>query len=155
MLNHICYINDNYIDIKTDKYYHFISDSIQGGDIINRDSFINDFKQNIKKQSILTKTIKILLNHPIKENDVLYYNSIFEELNYNKINLVPTSNYIENDTLIPNGANNILFHNKSYIIIDKVYLMEVLSILKVTKLKIISNKLLPTNRECKYYYYNN
>ena len=110
MLKHICYLNDNYIDIKTTTLNHFISDSIANGEIINRDKFISDFKHNIKKQSILTKTIKVLLNKEIKESDILYYTSIFEELNYNKTILVSTNHYLENDTLIPNSNYYILYH---------------------------------------------
>lgn len=155
MLKHICYLNDNYIDIKTTTLNHFISDSIANGEIINRDKFISDFKHNIKKQSILTKTIKVLLNKEIKESDILYYTSIFEELNYNKTILVSTNHYLENDTLIPNSNYYILYHNKEYINITKEYLSEILNIFHISKLRIISNKLLSNNKLCKYFYYNN
>lgn len=155
MLKHICYINDNYIDLKTNTTYHITSESIKNGNIVNREKFIADYKKLIKKPSVFSKSIKILLNKEILESDILYYSSIFEELNYSKIDLISTSNYLENDTLISNGDSYILYHNNLYININKSYLNNFINSFNLQKIKVLSHQLLPQNQLCVFYYYNN
>ena len=155
MIKHICYINNNYIDIKANKIYHFISSSIKNGLITNREEFITDFKNTIKSKNILATSIRVLLNKEITESDILYYNSIFEELNYIKTEVLSTSNYLENNTIIINGNDYILFHNNKFNYFNKNMLEPYLTNLNINKLKILSTEKLKENKNCKYYYYNN
>ena len=155
MNNHKCYINDNKIIIKIDKVYEFISNSINNGTIINKNLFINDYKENINNKSIFTNKIDILLNKDINEQDILYYNNIFEELNYSKVRLLSTKDYLDNNVLIPNNDIYIIYTNNTYYYIYPFLLNEFLLKRNITKLKIISSKKLKTNNNCKYYYYEN
>ena len=155
MIKHLCYINDNYLDLKANKKYHYITTSIKDGLVNNRELFIKDFKNNIKIKNILATSIKILLNKEISESDILYYTSIFEELNYLKIELSSTKNILENNSLIINNNNYILYNNGNYYYFEKNMLDSYLNKLNINKLKIISNERLSANDNCKYYYYNN
>ena len=155
MIKQTCYINDNYIELKAKNNYHFISSSIKDGLIIERESFIKDFKNNIKMKNILATSIKILLNKDISESDILYYTSIFEELNYIKIDLSSTKTSLENDSLLINNNKYILYHNNKYYYFEKCMLELYLNKLNINKLKIISKEKLNINKSCKYYYYNN
>ena len=155
MIKHLCYINDNYLDLKANKKYHYITTSIKDGLVNNRELFIKDFKNNIKIKNILATSIKILLNKEISESDILYYTSIFEELNYLKIELSSTKNILENNTLIINNNNYILYNNGNYYYFEKNMLDSYLNKLNINKLKIISKEKLNSNDNCKYYYYNN
>ena len=155
MTNHLLYINDNYFQIKTKEIKLIESSSIQDGEIINREQFIKDYKNNIKDKKIISNGIKILLNKEIKEKDLLYYSSIFEELNYSKILIESTNKYLENDILIPNQNIYIIYHNNCYYYLYPFLLEAFIKNENIIKLKILSNIKLKNNNYCKYYYYAN
>jgi hypothetical protein len=155
MIKHICYINSNYLIIKTDKIHKLTSLSILNGNIINKDLFINDYKSVIKTKNILSTSLTILMNKYPLESDIMYYTNIFEELNYTQVNINSTSKSLENDTLIPNDLYYIIYHNKEYNNIYKYLLDDYLLNNNITKLKVISCLKLPKNNQCKYYYYSN
>ena len=155
MNNIICYINSNYIDIKKDnEIIHIVSNSINEGDIINKELFINDIKNKKIFSNIITNKVDIYINHIIKEKDIIYYKLIFEDLNSNNINIYDTSNKLISPTLIECNNIYILYYKNKYYKIIPELLNEYLKIFKVNELRIISNNKIPSNNKVKYYYYN-
>jgi len=151
----ICYINDNYIDIKKDNHiYHILSNSIIDGNIVDSKKFINDIKKNRLFNNILSQSIDIYLNKNIYEETCVYFNFIFQELNCNKINIYNTKSKIDNNTLIDNGSKYILYKD-DYYIFDKEMLLIYINYFKINNLKVITNKKLIPYNKCKYLYYNN
>lgn len=152
----ICYINDNYIDIKKNKKIcHYITSSIKNGDIINSKLFIKEFKNKNIFSNILTSEITLYFNHIILEKDLYYYKSIFDELNCTKINIYDTSKKLTSPTLIANNNNYIIYYNNDFYNIIPNFLESFLSINNIKVLKIISNKKILNLSNVKYYYYNN
>ena len=155
MNNHYAYINDNCFQIKIKDIYLFESKSINNGRIINKELFIKDYKKNINNKNILSTTIDILLNKEINEQDIYYYNNIFEELNYSKVNILSTSKYLDNNVMIINKDVYIIYNNKKYYYIYPFLFEDFLRIKKINILKIISDKYIKEVDKCKFYYYTN
>ena len=152
----ICYINNNYIDIKSNnKINHIVLNSINNNDIINSKKFINDIKKYHIFSNIINNEIDLYLNHIIYEMDIFYYNLIFEELNCTKINIYNTSKMLTSPTLIDNIDHYIVYYNDNYYNILPNYLPYFIDINKIKILKIISNKKIDNNNNIKYYYFNN
>ncbi len=151
----ICYINNNYIDIKKNNIInHIVLNSIDNDDIINSNNFINDIKKYNIFSNIISNTVDIYLNHEILEKDKLYYKSIFDELN-SIINIYDTSNKLISPTLINNDKYYIIYYKNKYIKLLPKYLPYFLEINNIKELKIISSTKLDTFSTTKYYYYNN
>ena len=155
MNKHLAYINDNYIQIKTKEVLLYYFNSINNSNITNKEEFIKEYKEKIKNRNLINTNIDILLNKDIKEKDIYYYKDIFEDLNYNIINILSTRPYLNNDTLIINKDIYILFHNEKYYYIYPFLLESFIKIKDIKKIKIISNNKLNNNNDCKYYYYAN
>ena len=89
------YFNDNTYQIITNKIYSFLSNYVKDSDIQDKHSFLKEFKEYNKQEKFMSNIVPynldIYLNFPITEKDTFYYSDIFEELNFNKINLI--SNY--------------------------------------------------------------
>ncbi len=154
MNNIKCYINDNYIDIKTNlNKYHIKSSSIKNGNINNCKLFIKDIKKQKIFNTIISCKVIIYLNKIIEEKDYIYYTYIFEQLNCNKVLLEDTTNHFEGPTLIVNDEY-ILFYNDKYYMFDPMYLNEYINVFNIPNLRILSNKKIKHNNKCKYYYYN-
>ena len=152
----ICYINNNYIDIKKNNNINHIElDSIKNDDIINYNKFIKDIKKYNIFSNIIAYQVDIYLNHKILEKDIYYYKLIFEDLNCYKVNIYDTSKLLISPTLIDNNEYYILFYKNNYIKLLPKYLSHFLEINKIKELKIISNNTLINNSKTKCYYYNN
>ena len=152
----ICYINNNYIDIKkNNKIHHIILDSIKNDDIINSKSFINEIKKYNIFTSIINNNIDIYFNHKILEKDIYYYKSIFDELNCLNINIHDTSNKLISPTLINNNKYFIIYFKNNYIKLLNKYLPYFLEMNNIKELKIISTSKIDEYPTTKYYYYNN
>ena len=155
MNKHYAYINDNYFQIKIKNTIIFESKAIKDGIIINKEQFINDYKKNINNKNLFSISIDILLNKVVTEQDIYYYNNIFEELNYSNINILSTSKYLDNNVMIPNNNIYIIYNNKKYYYIYPFLLDYFLLIKNIKTLKIISKKTINKSSNCKYYYYAN
>ena len=155
MSKFIAYINDNKIQIKSNNIVEFSSNGIDNGNIINKEVFIKDYKTNIRINNIFANEIDILLNKDINEIDKIYYNYVFEDLNYNKINIYNTKKYLDNNSLIINKDYYIILHNNNYYYIYPYLLYEFLNIKNINKVKVIGNKIIKDNNNCRFYYYNN
>ncbi len=152
----ICYINNNYIDIKkNNNYFHIILDSINNDDIINSKNFIKNIKNYNLFSDIIINYISIYLNHEIKEKDIIYYKTIFDELNCSNIKIYSTKNKLTSPTLINNNEYYILYYKDKYIKLLPKYLPYFLKINNIKILKIISKTKLKNNSNTKYYYFNN
>ena len=149
------YINDDYIQIKNKKTIKIKSDAISNGIIINRKQFIEDYKKVIKDKNFLSAAITILLNKIIDDQDIIYYTNIFEELNYSKIIIESTNNYLHNNILIPNKNIYILYINNRYYYIYPFLLNEFIKIRKIKILRIIGDNNIKISENCKCYYYSN
>ena len=150
-----CYINNNYIDIKTNKsYQHIVLDSIKD-DIVDSSNFIHNIKKYKLFSPIISNEVDIYLNHKIQEKDILYYTKIFEELNCYKIKIHDTTKLLISPTLIDNNDYYIIFYNDNYIKLLPKYLPYFLDINKIKSLRIISLNRLIKNNKVKYYYYSN
>ena len=149
------YINDNYINLlKNNKVYHLILRSINSSNITNSSLFIKEIKKYNILPKLLTYSLELLLNKVIEEKDIIYYKAIFDELNCNKLNIYSTSKYLDNNTLIVNSDNYILYTNNKYNYIEKDLLTSYINYYDISKLKVISyNKIKPINK-VKIYYYN-
>ena len=132
----ICYFNSNYVDIKKNNIIkRVISNSIDEGDIINKEIFINDLKTMKIFSNLLTTNVDIYLNHTILEKDIIYYKSIFEDLNCNQINIYDTSKIIISPTLINSNNIYILFYKNKYYKITPELLNDYLKLYKINELK--------------------
>ena len=151
----IAYINDDRFQIKNNKVIEFVSNGIINGRIVNKNDFINDYKKYVKNNNIFASVITILLDSDIYESDIIYYTSIFEDLNFNKIILESTKKYLENNTLIYNKDLYVVFHDCKYYYIYPKLLKEFLNIKKIKRIKVISNKNIIESDNCKFYYYAN
>ena len=150
-----CYFNSNYVDIKQENdIIHIISNSIEDGDIIDKKQFIKDIKLKKIFSNIFSNNIDIYLNHLIQEKDIIYYNSVFEELNCSKINIFDTSSKLKSPTLINATSNYILYFNNKYYVITPKILNTTLKLFKIKEIGVISKEKIPKNKDIKYYYYN-
>ena len=154
MIKYKAYINNNYIQIKNKDITKIISESIISGKIINKELFIKDYKKYIKDKNILSTEINIYLNKVIDDQDIIYYKYIFEELGFTNINILSTSNILDDNTLIYNDIY-IIYHNNTYYYIYPFLLNDFLKTKNINKLKIISNHNIKENDFCKFYYYRN
>ena len=152
----ICYLNDNYIDIKkNNKIYHIVMNSIKNGDITNKKSFIKEIKKYNLFSNIINNYIIFYINKLITEKDDVYYTQLFEELNSSNIKIYSTKDKLLSPTLINNLNNYILFYDNNYLKINKCDLHYFLKKYNIKNLNILSSTNIEEINNIKYYYYNN
>ena len=149
------YLNDDYIQIKNKGIIKIKSNAINNGVITNKNKFIDDYKKVIKDKNILSTTITILLNKEINDQDIIYYTNVFEELNYSKIKVISTKEYITNNVLIINDNLYIIYYDNKYHYIYPYLLKEFINKNNIKVLKIIGTNNIKIDDYCKCYYYAN
>ena len=151
----ICYINDNYIDIKKNNLiYHKVLESLKNGHIIDTKLFIKELEKTKLFNSILTNNIEVFVNKKIIDEDIVLYKYIFNELNESSVVVSDTRSKLQDYTLIDNGENYILFIGEYYEF-NKLFLYLYIDYFNIEKLKIISSKKIVDYNLCKYLYFNN
>src|SRR5574344_478831 len=156
MNSHITYFNRNSKKIKIkNNIYKINSNGIKNGEVILKSRFISDFLKEIKIKNIFNKKIVLILNKYVTEEDTLYYNSIFEDLNYSKIELISSSEYIKDLTLFIEDDEYKLFYKQKYYDLDFSLLNCFIENYKIKLLRVISEHNIKTIVNCRLYYYNN
>ena len=151
----ICYINDNYIDIKkNNSIYHKELKSLKNGHVIDAKLFIKELEKTKIFSNIISSNIYVLLNKNICDEDKIIYKYIFNELNESNVKVGDTKHKLSQFSLIDNGDNYVLYTDK-YINFNKSFLYLYINHFNIKKLKVISNKKIVNNSKCKYLYYNN
>lgn len=156
MNSHVAYFNSNSMQIKIkNNIYKITSNGIKNGEVILKSRFISDFLKEIKIKNIFNKKIVLILNKYVTEEDTLYYNSIFEDLNYSKIELISSSEYIKDLTLFIEDDEYKLFYKQKYYDLDFSLLNCFIENYKIKLLRVISEHNIKTIVNCRLYYYNN
>ena len=90
--------------------------------------------------NIVPYNLDIYLNFPITEKDTFYYSDIFEELNFNKINLIYIRNLLDNKAyLISNYNTMYLLYKNNTIKIYKYLLKEFINKYNLKKIYAFGN----------------
>ena len=138
------YFNDNTYQIITNKIYSFLSNYVKDSDIQDKHSFLKEFKEYNKQEKFMSNIVPynldIYLNFPITEKDTFYYSDIFEELNFNKINLIYIRNLLDNKAyLISNYNTMYLLYKNNTIKIYKYLLKEFINKYNLKKIYAFGN----------------
>ena len=150
-----CYINDDYIDVKkANKYIHLNLKCIKDNNVVDSNCFIKELRKTKLFSGLISNNVIVYFNRKINEIDEYFYQSIFYELNCNKVTLLDTSKKLQSPTLIAN-KKYILFYNNNYYFFEQEMLNTYLEYYNIDKLRIISKTKIKHNNKCKYFYYNN
>lgn len=152
------YFNDNECQILVDKKIYILeSINIFNSMIKNRKNFLLEFKKFVKDNKIFSLiiplNIDIYLNYEINELIREYYTTVFEELNFIKINLYCIDEILNKKKYIMYNYNSIYYYDQKNIFIINYAIMKSL-IKENNKMYIIGNNELELNNS-NIYIFNN
>ena len=103
--------------------------SISKGYIINKDEFINEFGKLLKKEKIklkiLASNIKIIKNSYFKKADLFYFENIFNELGFGKIEFLDIKELFNKEATYIEINNTYLVINDLGLYLDLNYYKDI------------------------------